>query len=256
MSMAIARTSGTQRGARRFSAAWAIPTMLLSACGVNPEPLPGPAAEMSVRGSYQCMREATAIHPEPGALLDVERLTARLEELLVGVDREESSILLTLWYQPEGVNIRRSILHHDVAPEVADSVQKLVFASLRPAPPSPADWGVRLRVDARNRVALALEPREVCPPRPRNPRIDASMAEYFRTGVRVRRGSRERTVLVNVTVHPLGYVRDARIVRGDLGGGALERDLAEFLRQFSFHPASIDGVPVQGEITVPVRLRS
>lgn len=231
-------------------------TMSMSACGVN-RPLPGPAAEMSVRGAArQCVVEAPeAAMPHPAALIDVDRLKPAVRELLEGGGARGGQVLLTLWYDPEGVNIRRTVLRHDLTPDLADSVQKLVFASLRPVPESSGEWGARLRIDAADSIALAVEPREYCPPRPRSPGMNASMAEFLGTGVRYRRGMRERTVLVGVTVHPLGYVRSARIVRGALPGGTLERELVDYLRQFSFHPASLDGIPVQGELTVPVRLR-
>lgn len=254
----VPRPEAQRTGRRRIVAAGgtaAFLTMFVSACGVN-RPLPGPASEMSVRGAHQCVVEApeTAM-PSPAALLEVDRLKPALQTLLEGGGSPAGHVLLTLWYDPDGVNVRRSVVRHDLTAALADSVQKLVFVSLRRVPGSPGEWGARLRIDAADSISLALEPRQYCPPRPRSQGLDASMAEFMGTGVRYRRGVRERTVLVGVTVHPLGYVTSARIVRGALPGGTLDRQLVDYLRQFSFYPASLDGIPVQGELTVPVRLR-
>jgi TonB family protein len=80
------------------------------------------------------------------------------------------------------------------------------------------------------------------------------MAQYLSSGIRYRAGRRERTVLVEVEVQPGGYPSDARIVRGAGSGGTMERSLRDFVRQFTFEPASMDGVPVAGRLTIPVRI--
>ena len=81
------------------------------------------------------------------------------------------------------------------------------------------------------------------------------MASFNGTGVRYRGGARERVVLMEATVAPGGYVDDARILRGAAPGSSLEMQLRNALRQYSFEPASLDGVPVYGAVTVPVRTR-
>jgi hypothetical protein len=231
-------------------------TLLLSACGVNRQPLAGPGVEMSIRNVHQCVAESTAAGlPPVETVVDVERLGSRIADLLESSERSGGQVLLTLWYDAQGMNIRRDLLRHELEPAVADSVQKLVFASLRPMPAARSEWGARLRIRAGEEVNMELEPREYCPPRPRSPGLEAAMAEFMTTGTRYRGGRRERSVLVGVTVHPLGYVRGARIIRGGTPGSSLERELSEYVRQFFFHPASLDGVPVHGEIAVPVRLR-
>lgn len=218
---------------------------------------PSPADDLSMRVA-RCGAEPLAEPlPPVTALLDTAALTGEIARLLKAAQLQHGEALLTLWYQPDGVNERRDVLAHALNPVLADSVQKLVFASLRPAPRRDRPWGARLQVEAAGREArYTLVPREHCPPRPRSRALEAEMSSFLGTGVRYRDGTRERVVVMQVTVHPLGYVMDAKLVRGDLSGGGLEIRLREHLRQFSFEPASIDGVPVQGQLLVPVRVRA
>ena len=191
------------------------------------------------------------------ALLDTAALTGDIARLLKAAQLQHGEAVLTLWYQPDGVNLRRDLLAHGLNPVLADSVQKLVFASLRTAPPREHPWGARLQVEAAGDEArYTLAPREHCPPRPRSLDLQAEMASFLGSGVRYRGGARERVVVMQVTVHPAGYVTDAKLVRGDLSGGGMEIRLRDHLRQFMFEPASIDGVPVQGQLLVPVRVRA
>jgi hypothetical protein len=193
--------------------------------------------------------------PPVSAVLDTAALTRGMKDLLQGAQLERSEAVLTLWFQEDGMNTRRQLLSHALPPAVADSVQKLVFASLRSAPPRQLPWGARLRVEMQPEAQYTLQPREHCPPRPRSRVLESEIAGYLGTGMRYRDKQRERVVLMEVTVHPLGYVLDARVVRGAPSGGSMEVSLRDHLRQFSFYPASIDGVPVQGQLLVPVRVR-
>jgi hypothetical protein len=229
--------------------------VLLAGCGGAASPAPAPAAELSVRGRYQCVPEPA--QPEsltPGDLLDVPRLSASVRELLRDSEHPRAELVLTLGFEADGLNVRRTVIAHDVTPILADSIQQLVFEALVRAPARESAWGVRLRVRAGPEVRLALEPREYCPPRPRSVEIESAVAEFMGSGVRYRGGVRERVVLIAVQVHPLGYVEGARILRGAAPGSPLERRLSDYARQFSFYPASLDGIPVRGEIAVPIRL--
>jgi hypothetical protein len=213
-------------------------------------------SEMGMRVAQCGAETAPAPLPPVAALVDTAALTGEIARLLKAAQLQQGQAVLTLWYQPDGLNLRRDLLAHALPPVLADSVQKLVFASLRTAPPRDEPWGVRLQVQAAGHEAhYALEPREHCPPRPRSRALEAEMSSFLGSGVRYRQGARERVVVMQVTVHPLGYVMDAKVVRGDLSGGGLETRLRDHLRQFSFEPASIDGVPVQGQLLVPVRVR-
>lgn len=226
-----------------------------AACGANAAPVPGVGAEMAVRSTYQCGPEAFPAQMSPEAFLDAPRLTGSVRQLLDAARQDTGEVVLTLSFDPSGLNTRRDVIRHSVIPAVADSVQKLVFASMGKAPEVEREWGARLRIKAGPEVRMSLEPREYCPPRPRNERVDASMAEFVGSGIRYRNGQRERVVLLRIEVHPAGYVERAWVARGAPSGGTLERDLNEYARQFSFYPASLDGFPVRGEVSVPVRLR-
>lgn len=249
------RADGWRAGLRARRLGAAALAVALAACG-NPAPAAGPAAEMAVRTSYECTVEpASPVVSAPAEFADVARLERSLRELLAGAGRERAELVMTLEFEPDGLNTRRMVISHDLDPVLSDSAQKLVFASLVRAPASAAPWGTRLRIRAEPEVRLSLEPRRYCPPRPRSTQLEASMAEFMGSGVRYRNGERERIVLLALRVHPAGYVQDARVLRGAPAGGTVERDLRDYARQFSFYPASLDGVPVPGEIAVPVRVR-
>lgn len=220
--------------------------------GLAPAPAPS-----EVRLTRECRVETyPARLPAPEALVDTAALSPGLRALRDSARLPGGEVLLTLWYQPDGVNVRRDVMRHSVTPTVADSVQELVFAALRRAPEMPAPWGTRLRVDMGGGVGYEVARREHCPPRPRSNTLESAMAEYQGTGVGYRAGVRVRTVLMHVTVHPSGFVEDARILRGAPAGGTLERQLRDQLRQYSFYPAVLDGLPVRGVIAVPLRIRA
>lgn len=227
----------------------------LASCGANTAPVAGARTEMAVRSSYQCVPDAFPAQMSPESFADVPRLAESVRELLAGAGVQRGEVVLTLTFAPDGLNTRRDVIGHSLVPELADSVQKLVFASLVKAPATEREWGARLRIQAGPQLRLWLEPREYCPPRPRSEVVETAMAEFVGSGVRYRGGQRERVVLLRVEVHPAGFVERARVVRGAPSGGTLERALSDYARQFSFYPASLDGYPVRGEVSVPVRLR-
>jgi hypothetical protein len=51
-------------------------------------------------------------------------------------------------------------------------------------------------------------------------------------------------------------VTGGQFIRGAPSGRALKQDVLRFLRQDSFPPALLDGVPVHGPIDVPSRVRA
>ena len=227
----------------------------LGACGGPPPPAVGPGSELALRTSYQCTAEPlTRVVAAPAEIVDVARLDADVREVLAEAGRASANVLLTLSFEADGLNVERTVIAHDLAPALTDTLQKLVFAHLLRAPAAERPWGVRLRIAADPAVRLFLEPREYCPPRPRSPELEGAIAQYTGSGVRYRQGERERVVLLQVQVHPAGYVESARIVRGAPSGGTLERQLSDFARRFSFLPASIDGIPIRGVIAFPVRM--
>jgi hypothetical protein len=228
----------------------------LVACGRPAQSLAGTPLDMHVRSQLRCEQDATSVPIErPGEVLDEKRLAREVRELLDAGERSAGEVLLTLEFDPEGLNTRRAVLAHDLSPALADSVQKLVFAALDPGPAVGRDWGVRLRISAAPEVRLALEPRDYCPPQPFSARLEAAIREFHATGGRFRPGRRERVVLVEVTVSSTGYVIRSRLLRGAVLDGGIEQALTEHLRQFAFRPATIDGYPVRGTLLIPVRVR-
>lgn len=231
---------------------------LAAGCGVVREPVAGPSVDLAVRQQRDCVTEG---YPQPipaaAALLDTARLARELRALLREAEVPAAVATFTLWYEPDGLNVRRDLLRHSLPEALEDTVQQLVFASLARAPEMERAWGARLHIGVGEQVAYTTSAREYCPPRPLNRMIQAEMDAYQGTGVLARTRGRavERTVLMEVTVHPAGYVETAKVLRGATPGGTQERQLIDYLRQHSFVPASLDGVPVQGSLAVPVRLR-
>lgn len=191
--------------------------------------------------------------PSPAALVDEVGLTAAISELYGDSDFGRGSVTLTMWYEPDGSNSRRDVILHTVPPGIADAVQNLVFASLLIQPEREDPWGVRLEITIEDEIDYVVGRREYCPPRPRDPDLETSILRAATLGTRS--GNNAGWVFVQVTVHRVGYVADARVIRGGLPGSSLERRLYEFVRQYSFEPARLDGIAVTGQTVVPVRVR-
>lgn len=217
---------------------------------VRPRPI-----DTGFTGTWACVPDSTpAALPAAAALVDVDALTASLAGLQ-GQAPAGGEVVLTMEYEPDGTNVRRDVLEHSLTPVLADSVQELVFAARRRAPEAARPWGVRLRLRLAQPAAYAVERREYCPPRPRDRELQWAMEVPPTTGTRYRGGARERTLLVRVRVHPAGYVHSAWLYRGADRGVEFERELFNSIRRHSFYPAMLDGRPVFGEVTVPVRIR-
>jgi hypothetical protein len=232
---------------------------VLAACG-TPVPAdglsPGPATDLELRDLERCADEAfPAQLPALEALVDTARLSAGVLELARGAEVPSARVVLSLWFDETGLNIRRDLIAHDVSAAVADSIQELVFQALRSGPALEQPWGARLTLDAGRQVGYTLHRRRYCPPRPRSRALQAEMEAFMGTGTRYRGGFRENMVVMQVKVHPAGWVEDARVLRGAPAGGSLEQRLKDEVRQYSFIPASLDGIPVAGEVAVPVRVR-
>lgn len=193
--------------------------------------------------------------PSVAAILDSASLAANLSELQRGEPLAAGYVLLTLGFDREGHGTRRDLIEHDVSPLLADSIQKLVFAARQRVRESEEEWGVRLRIDLGEQPALRVGRREFCPPLPRDSRLDAAMQTVNPARARFRRGVRERTVLVRAEVNESGFVTSARILRSELSGSAIEREIAQYLRRFLFNPATVDGIPTVGWVELPVRVQ-
>jgi hypothetical protein len=232
---------------------------VLSACGASRAAAPDRAELLLSATPARSL--ACGIEPEParlpdvGTVVDSAALAAAVGDLLQQDPRPTGYVLLTLAFDPAGTNIRRDLIEHTTRPSVADSIQRLVFAARRTVPEAEQEWGVRLRIDLDDAVTVRVGRREFCPPVARDRTVDEAMHSLTVAGVRQRGLRRERVVRMRALVNESGFVGSARIVGGDLGGSALERDLTQFLRQFLFNPATIDGLPTRAWVEIPVRVR-
>lgn len=189
--------------------------------------------------------------PPAGALVDTAALDAGIADLRDDTPVGLGHVVFSLAYAADGSNVRRAVVEHTLNPGAADSLQKLVFAHRRVLPAREAEWGVRLRIDLDGAPRYGVERRQLCPPRVRtigfedgsiqNPSAPAGMG-YQRVWVRVR-------------LDETGQVTDARVERGAVRTGTQEMRLLQYVRTLSFEPAREDGLPVPGEISVPVRTR-
>lgn len=262
----IRAASAGRQGGKRLSHAFSVRSAavcalcaVLGACAAPP-PVdglsPGPSTDLEVRDLERCAAEVfPAQMPPLEALVDTARLSAGVLELARAAEVPSARVVLSLWFDETGLNIRRDLIAHDVTAAVADSIQELVFQALRPGPAMEQPWGARLTLAAGQQVGYALHRRQYCPPRPRSRVLQAEMEAFMGTGTRYRGGFRENMVLMQVKVHPAGWVEDARVLRGAATGGTLEQRLKDEVRQYSFIPASLDGIPVAGEVAVPMRVR-
>ena len=240
---------------RRRGATLALVAALLAGAA-SCVPMRPRATDAGLSTTWACVPDTTlAALPAAAALVDVDALTASLAALQ-GEASAGGEVVLTMEYEPDGTNVRRDVLEHSVTPVLADTVQELVFAARRQAPAAAEPWGARLRVRLAQPAAYAVERREYCPPRPRDRQLQFAMERPAMTGTRYRGGDRERTLLVRVRVHPAGYVHSAWLYRGADRGVEFERELFNSVRRYSFYPAMLDGRPVFGEVTVPVRIRA
>lgn len=218
----------------------------------------GPS-DLSVRTSLECVPEIfPEVLPGPDLVVDTAGLSSDLRALPEAFDTawvHGHRVAVSMTYQPDGLNIRRDILAHDTEPVVADSVQKLVFAHRRHLPEAEQEWGVRLLIDLGEELAYRIERREYCPPQPRNREIESAMTSYMGTGLRYRGGTRVRTVVMRLVVHPAGYVAGGTMLRGGGRGSPLEQEILTYLRQFSFEPATVDGIPTYGHVDIPIQIR-
>jgi hypothetical protein len=232
----------------------------LAACG--PSRTAGPDRAEVLLSATEPRRVGCVVEPHPeelpsvAAVVDSVALASSVQELLQQDPAPTGYVLLTLAFDPAGTNIRRSLIEHSTRPAVADSIQRLVFAARRQLPEAEHEWGVRLRIDLQEPLVMRTGRREFCPPMARDRALDAAIHSLTPTGVRQRGVRRERVVRVRAVVSEAGIITSARIVRGELAGSALERDLAQHLRQFLFNPATIDGVPTTGWVEIPVRVQA
>ena len=141
---------------------------------------------------------------------------------------------------------------------LADSLQRLVFADRGQTTPAAAEWGVRLRVEFSDSIALSVGRQVICPARPREWAFRVASGSFdVREGDASSSAAQpptdEGTVWVRVRVDERGQVTDAVVERG-IRRGTWEQRLLNWVRTQAFDPATEDGYPVPAELTLPVRL--
>jgi hypothetical protein len=242
---------------RRAAAAVAAMVLVSGACsGARAAPDRAELLTATPPRSTACLPNASPERlPAADVVVDSASLVESVARIREAATGDSAFVLLTMAFDREGMNIRRTVIEHNVSPILADSVQRLVFASRRELPEADEEWGVRLRVDLVDPVGVRVGRREYCPPAARSPELDAAMHRLQPMSVTYRSGVRERVLQVRARVNEVGVITSAQIARGELQGSSLERAITDYLRQFLFDPATVDGTPVPSIVQVPIRVR-
>jgi len=194
--------------------------------------------------------------PAAGLLLDSAAVARSIRDYAASLDPAPvGHALLSMFYDSAGLNYRREVIEHSVTDVVADSVERLVFDGVREVDAEGADlpWYVRLRLDLEaDRVSMQIGRSELCPPVPRDARLESQLHTVFAPGIRYRDGRRERLIVVRVEVSTAGQVIGTEVVHGPILTTDQRRNIDDYVRRFSFEPATIDGRSVPGFLDIPV----
>jgi hypothetical protein len=195
--------------------------------------------------------------PQPGELVDAEAFRAAAARLWVRAGRPAGHVLFTVRHDAEGVQVRRAVVESTVPAALADSLQALVFAHRRVTPRAPEEWGVRLRVELAEEMAMTVGRRRLCAPRAREEeRITANPFDIRERGLSspaARPLTDSSIAWVRVHVDARGRVVDAAVERGVRRGLSEQRVLNQ-ARSLAFYPALDDGYPIPSVTTVRLRL--
>jgi TonB family protein len=232
-------------------------TVLAAAACAPPRPADSPTAADA--GSRQRCAESPvpAALPAPGELVDAEAFRTAAGRLWEGAGRPAGHVLFSVRHAPDGVQVRRAVIETTVPSPLADSLQALLFAYRREMPRAAEEWGVRLRVELGEAMAMSVARRRLCAPRPREEERMATNAFDVRDPGAGSAGALPSTdadlVWVRVRLDAAGRVTDASVERG-VRRGAWEQRVLNYVRTMAFYPALEDGYPVPGETTLPLRL--
>jgi hypothetical protein len=232
----------------------------LAACASS---RPGPPVEALLSEvpppSAACEVIATpAALPAANLLVDSATVRRHITEYAATIEPAPAGhVLLSMSWDSAGLNYRRDVIEHATTAAFADTVRRMVFSAVREVEDgAELPWYVRLRVDLQgDDVTLRVGRSELCPPVPRDAALEARLHTITGAGVRYREGRRERLIVVRLHVATGGQVISSEVVRGPLMTTDQQRSVADFVRQFSFQPATIDGRPVRGSIEIPVIIR-
>lgn len=234
--------------------------MAVSACagaqGGTAVPGDGPGRPQR---TCQAAREPREL-PAAAALVDSAGLVNAAAVAWRHAGRPTGPVVFSLRYDPHGLNVRRQVIEHRVGPVLADSLQALAYAHRRTTPPADREWGVRLRMELGEQPALKVERSVVCPPALRDPGMGPFSAAANRGWGDVRDSSPAPsvgsggTVWLRVSLDAAGNVVGVRVERAGVLRGS-DAHLLAAVRILDFAPATEDGQPVPGEITIPYRVR-
>jgi hypothetical protein len=240
-----------------------LPLLLVTLSACASSRAAGPPAEALLSEvpppSAACEVIATpGVLPAANLLIDSAAVRNQIMEYAATIEPAPAGhVLLSMSYDSAGLNYRRDVIEHATTAAFADTVRNMVFSGVREVEDAAElPWYVRLRVDLQSDdVTLRVGRSELCPPVPRDAALEARLHTITGAGVRYREGRRERLIVVRLHVTTGGQVIGSEVVRGPLMTTDQQRSVADFVRQFSFQPATIDGRPVRGSIDIPVILR-
>lgn len=202
--------------------------------------------------------------PPADLLVDSAALSAAAARLWREAGSPQGHVLFAMRYDPEGLNVRRDILEHRLPPALADTLQQLTFVHRRTTAPAAQEWSVRMRMDmGAGAPVIRVGRTERCAPRPRESSQGNLLGGTGPTWADVRDSSPysasassllydENTVWIRVALDARGYVTDARVERSLVRMS--EARLLSYVRSLTFFPATEDGYPVPGQLSLPLRL--
>jgi hypothetical protein len=217
-----------------------------------------PLVDGGPRGQRCTVSRVPAELPRPGELVQADAFRAAAARLWVRAGRPAGHVVVSVRHDPGGVQVRRAVIESTVPTALADSLQALVFTHRRETPRAAEEWGVRLRVELGDEVALSVGRRQTCAPRPREEeRIATDAFDVRERDANAAAASLPATdpalVWVRLRIDANGRVTEASVERG-IRRGASEQRLLNYVRMMAFYPALEDGYPVPSEITLPLRV--
>ncbi|HEX6911961.1 MAG TPA: energy transducer TonB [Longimicrobium sp.] len=243
--------------------------LALPACStLRPEALHGPEALLSDAPRRMPERAYCRVsgHPEDlpaaDAVVDSAAFTAAAAALWRAAGQPPGHVLLGLRFDREGLNVRRDVIEHRLPEALADSLQKLAFAHRRRVRPADEEWSVRLRLDLGETPWLRVGRTELCAPRLRSGPGGGMGGTFMGNGWGDGRGAFAQlallemdpsTIWVRVALDARGNVTEARVERST-GRRMSEMRVLNYLRTIGFVPATEDGHPVPGQLSMPLRL--
>jgi len=219
---------------------------------------PAGVGSEATRGRSCRANASPALLPAAGQLVDDAAFRSAAARLWSDAGRPDGHVTFSIRHSPDGMQVRRALIDSNVSPALADTLQRLLFAYRREMPPAPHEWGVRLRVDLGEQAVLRVARSETCTPAPRDWPYRAAgnpfdVRERSTVSVSNALVTDPAVTWVHVWVDERGTVTDARVDRGP-GGRQADQRLLYYVRTLAFVPATADGYPVPGELTLPVRL--